>query len=354
MTVIDRIITMEKTIGELASHVGGEVFGDENIIVSGVNGIIEAVEGEITFVANPKYMEYLSKTKASAIIVSPDIQFEEKPLIKVDNPYLAFAEILTLMTETERDLFGISDGAYVHPDAKVNPVTAIYPFVYVGKGVEIKEGSVIHPGVYLGDGAVVGKDSTLYPNVTIMDRCIIGDRVTIHSGTVIGSDGFGFAHEGNKHIKIPQVGIVRIDDDVEIGSNCSIDRAAMGKTWIQRGVIMDNLIQIGHNVVVEEGSILIAQVGISGSTKIGKNVILSGQAGLVGHIKIGDGAMITAKAGISKDVPPGEVISGFPGVSHKKWLKSMGAVSKLPEMRKEFERLKKEVDKLKGLMKIKD
>ncbi len=341
---------MEKTVGELAAHVRGKVFGDEDVIISGVNGIIEAVAGEITFVANPKYIEYLTKTEASAIIVSPEIQFEKKTLIKVDNPYLAFAEILTLMTETERDLFGISDGAYVHPDAKIDPVTAIHPLAYVGKGVEIKKGSVIHPGVYLGDGAVVGRDSTIYPNVTIMDRCIIGDRVTIHSGTVIGSDGFGFAHEGKKHIKIPQVGRVRIDDDVEIGSNCSIDRAAMGTTWIQRGVIMDNLIQIGHNVVVGEGSILIAQVGISGSTKIGKNVILSGQAGLIGHIKIGDGALITAKAGISKDVPPGEIVSGFPGMPHRKWLKTMGAVSKLPEMRKELERLKKEVDKLKGLM----
>ena len=206
---------------------------------------------------------------------------------------------------------------------------------------------MVYPGVYIGDDATVGKDSTLYPNVTLMDRCVIGDRVTIHSGTVIGSDGFGFAHGDAKRVKFPQVGIVRIDNDVEIGSNCSIDRAAMGATWIKSNVIMDNLIQIGHNVVIEEGSIIIAQVGISGSAKIGKNVILSGQAGLVGHIEIGDGVIATAKTGIPKDIPAGEVVSGYPAMPHKKWLKAMGAVSKLPDMRKEFERLKREVEKLK-------
>lgn len=341
---------MKKTLKEIADHVGGEVSGDGDLIISGVSGIAEANEGDITFIANPKYMEYITKTEASAIIVSPEIQFDKKPLVKVDNPYLAFASVVALMTETVRDLFGISDKAHVHPDAKIHSKTAIYPLAYVGKGAKVKEGTVVYPGVYIGDGAMVGRDSILYPNVTVMDRCVIGDRVTVHSGTVIGSDGFGFAHEGTKHVKFPQVGIVRIDDDVEIGSNCSIDRAAMGATWIKSNVIMDNLIQIGHNVVIEEGSIIIAQVGISGSTKIGKNVILSGQAGLVGHIKIGDGVFVTAKAGIPKDIPPGEVVSGYPAMPHRKWLKAMGAVSKLPEMRKEFERLKRDVDKLKESM----
>lgn len=339
---------MKKTLKELADHVGGEVFGDGDLTISGVSGIAEAGEGDITFVANPKYMEYLTKTEASAVIVSPEIEFDKKPLIKVENPYLAFASVVALMTETEKDLFGISDEAHVHPDAEIHPRTAVYPLAYIGKGAKIGEGSVIYPGVYVGAGAVVGKDSILYPNVTLMDRCVIGDRVTIHSGTVIGSDGFGFAHGDTKRVKFPQVGIVRIDNDVEIGSNCSIDRASMGETRIKSNVIMDNLIQIGHNVVVEEGSIIIAQVGISGSTKIGKNVILSGQAGLVGHITIGDGVIATAKTGIPKDIPAGQVVSGYPAMPHKKWLRAMGAVSKLPEMRKEIERLKKEVEELKG------
>ncbi|MBN1574367.1 MAG: UDP-3-O-(3-hydroxymyristoyl)glucosamine N-acyltransferase [Deltaproteobacteria bacterium] len=338
---------IKKSLKELADHVGGEVFGDEDLIVSGVSGIAEAGEGDITFIANPKYMEYLDKTEASAIIVSPEIEFDKKPLIKVDNPYLAFASVVTLMTEAARDLFGISEEAHVHPDAEIHPKTAVHPLAYIGKGAKVGEGTVIYPGVYIGAGAAVGNDSTLYPNVTLMDRCVIGDRVIIHSGTVIGSDGFGFAHGGTKRVKFPQVGIVRIDNDVEIGSNCSIDRASMGETWIKSNVIMDNLIQIGHNVVVDEGSIIIAQVGISGSAKIGKNVILSGQAGLVGHISIGDGVIVTAKTGIPKDIPAGQVVSGYPAMPHKKWLKAMGAVSKLPEMRKELERLKKEVDELK-------
>lgn len=338
---------MKKSLKELADHVGGEIFGDEGLVISGVSGIAEAKEGDITFVANPKYMEYLNTTGASAVIVSPEVEFDKKALIKIENPYLAFASVVTLMTEKSRDLFGISEGAHIHPDADIHPKTAIYPLAYVGKGAKVGEGSVVYPGVYIGEGAEVGKDSTLYPNVTLMDRCVIGDRVTIHSGTVIGSDGFGFAHGDAKRVKFPQVGIVRIDNDVEIGSNCSIDRAAMGATWIKSNVIMDNLIQIGHNVVIEEGSIIIAQVGISGSTKIGKNVILSGQAGLVGHIEIGDGVIATAKTGIPKDIPAGEVVSGYPAMPHRKWLKAMGAVSKLPDMRKEFERLKRDVEKLK-------
>ncbi len=338
---------MKKTLKELADHVGGEVFGDDYLVISGVSGIAEAGDGDITFIANPKYMEYLDKTGASAVIVSPEIEFDKKPLIKVENPYLAFASVVTLMTETVRDLFGISDMAHVHPDAEIHPKTAVYPLAYIGKEAKVGEGTVIYPGVYIGAEAVVGRDSTLYPNVTLMDRCVIGDRVIIHAGTVIGSDGFGFAHGGTERVKFPQVGIVRIDNDVEIGSNCSIDRASMGVTWIKSNVIMDNLIQIGHNVVVEEGSIIIAQVGISGSAKIGKNVILSGQAGLVGHISIGDGVIVTAKTGIPKDIPAGQVVSGYPAMPHRKWLKTMGAVSKLPEMRKELEKLKKEVEELK-------
>jgi UDP-3-O-[3-hydroxymyristoyl] glucosamine N-acyltransferase len=195
--------------------------------------------------------------------------------------------------------------------------------------------------VYVGSEVYIGHDTILYPNVTILDRCIIGDRVTIHSGTVVGSDGFGFAQDGSSYFKIPQVGIVQIDDDVEIGANCTIDRATMGKTWIQRGVKIDNLVQIAHNVVVGEDGIIIAQVGISGSTKVGKNVILAGQVGVTGHLEIGDNVRVGAQSGIAKSVPPGQSVSGSPAISHRDWLKNCQILSRLPELRKKIISLEK-------------
>jgi UDP-3-O-[3-hydroxymyristoyl] glucosamine N-acyltransferase len=337
---------MKKTLKELAEFLGGVAVGDEAAVITGVKGIEEAGPGDITFVANPKYMKFLDTTGASAVIVAPDVQHATKPLIKTDNPYLAFAKIVTLFAVGARDYFGVSSHAFVHAEARVDPECAVYPFVYIGKGAQVGRGAVLYPGVYLGDGAYVGQESILYPNVVLMDRCVVMNRVIIHGGTVVGADGFGFAHEGDKQVKFPQIGIVVIEDDVEIGSNCSIDRAALGETRIHRGVKMDNLIQIGHNVVVEEDSILVAQVGISGSTHVGKKVILAGQAGLVGHITVGDGAIVTAKTGVYKDVAAGEVMSGYPMIPHKKWLRAMPVVAKLPELKKEIAALGKRIELL--------
>lgn len=337
---------MKKTLGELAEFLGGVAEGDTAADITGVKGIEEAGTGDITFVANPKYMRFLETTAASAVIVAPDVCLEGKPLIKVDNPYLAFAKVVTLFSVGIRDYFGVSPHAIVHPESRVDPECAVYPFVYIGKGAQVKKRAVLYPGVYLGDGACVGEESILYPNVTVMDRCVIMNRVIIHGGTVIGADGFGFAHEGDKQVKFPQIGIVVIEDDVEIGSNCCIDRAALGETRIHRGVKMDNLVQIGHNVIVGEDSILVAQVGISGSTHIGKKVVLAGQAGLVGHITVGDGAIVTGKAGVNKDIAAGEVMSGFPMLPHKKWLRAMSVVGKLPELKKEIDSLGKRIEQL--------
>jgi len=337
---------MEKTLGQLAEFLGGVAVGDTAAVITGVKGIEEAGAGDITFVANPKYMRFLETTSASAVIVPPDVQPEGKSLIQVDNPYLAFAKVVALFSAGTRDYFGVSPHAFVHPESQVDPQCAVYPFAYVGKGAQVKKKAVLYPGVYVGDGAFIGEESILYPNVTVMDRCVIMNRVIIHGGTVIGADGFGFAHEGDKQVKFPQIGIVVIEDDVEIGSNCSIDRAALGETRIHRGVKMDNLVQIGHNVIVEEDSILVAQVGISGSTHIGKKAILAGQAGLVGHITVGDGAIVTAKCGVNKSIPPGEVMSGFPMMPHKKWLRAMSVAAKLPELKKEIDSLGKRMEQL--------
>ena len=337
---------MKKTLKELAEFLGGVVAGDVTTVITGVKGIEEAGPGEIAFVANPKYVKFLDTTKASAVIVAPDVQQSKKPLIKIDNPYLAFVKIVTLFSAAARDYFGVSPHAFVHPEARVDEECAIYPFAYIGKGAQVGKHAVLYPGVFLGDGAYVGQETILYPNVVIMDRCVVMNRVIIHGGTVIGADGFGFAQEGDKQVKFPQIGIVVIEDDVEIGSNCSIDRAALGETRIHRGVKMDNLIQIGHNVVVEEDSVLVAQVGISGSSHIGKKVVLAGQAGLVGHITVGDGAIVTAKTGVYKDIAPGEVMSGYPMIPHKKWLRAMPVVTRLPELKKEIDSLRKRIEEL--------
>jgi UDP-3-O-[3-hydroxymyristoyl] glucosamine N-acyltransferase len=209
--------------------------------------------------------------------------------------------------------------------------------------VEIENGVVLYPGVYVGDSVRIGKDSIIYPNVSILSGTIIGKRVIIHSGTVIGSDGFGFAQEGMAHIKIPQTGIVQIDDDCEIGANNTIDRAALGKTWIKTGVKTDDLVHVGHNVVVGEHSLLIAQVGISGSSTLGQGVVLAGQVGVVDHMTIGDGVKVGAKSGVAKSIPAGEVVSGIPTMPHQTWLRTRLLIQRLPEMIKQIKSLEDQV-----------
>jgi UDP-3-O-[3-hydroxymyristoyl] glucosamine N-acyltransferase len=223
---------------------------------------------------------------------------------------------------------------------------SIYPLVYIAANVTIGDRVTVYPHTCIGEGVTIDDDTTVYPNVTIREGCRIGKRVIIHAGTVIGSDGFGFAPDGNRYHKIPQVGTVQIDDDVEIGANNSIDRGAIGKTWIKRGVKTDNLVHIAHNVVVGEDTILIAQVGISGSTTLGNHVILAGQVGVVGHVEIGDNTMVGAKTGVSGNVPANTIVSGYPHMDHKQWLKSSRCYPLLPQIRKTINALEKKVQEL--------
>jgi UDP-3-O-[3-hydroxymyristoyl] glucosamine N-acyltransferase len=238
----------------------------------------------------------------------------------------------------------------VAPGAEVAAGVSIYPFVYVGARSRIGARVVLFPGVYVGEEAVIGEESVLYPQVSVMDRCRVGKRVIIHGGTVIGSDGFGFAPDRNGYVKIPQVGIVEIEDDVEIGANCAVDRAAMGKTRIGKGVKTDNLVQIGHNVTIGENTVLVAQVGIAGSTQVGRWVAMGGQAGIVGHIKIGDQARIGAQAGVGQEVKAGETVSGSPAFPHREWLRAQVVFPKLPEMRKNLSALEKRVEALEKIL----
>jgi UDP-3-O-[3-hydroxymyristoyl] glucosamine N-acyltransferase len=337
---------MERTLESLACEVQGRVKGDGSVLISGVAGIEDAKGGDITFVSNEKFLPMLKKTKASAAIVSQDIVEISLPLLIVSNPLLTMAKILTLFTPKASLSTGISDKGWVSPSARLGKEVTVFPFVYVGDEVRINSRVTIYPGVYIGAQTKIGEDTTLYPNVTIYPRCIVGKRVIVHAGTVIGADGFGFVKDGEEHFKIPQEGIVEIEDDVEIGANCCIDRATFGKTIVRRGVKIDNLVQIAHNVRIGEHSIIVAQVGISGSTKVGKNVTLAGQVGLVDHIEIGDNVIVGAQSGVTKNVPANQVVLGSPHLPHRQFLRVASVWIKLPELKSKLDMLLKRVEEL--------
>ncbi len=337
---------MEKTLAELADYVGGRVIGDKRVKISSVGSIDDAVEGQITFIADPRYLSKLNQTRASAVIVPPQVERAEKTLLVSENPYLAWAQIATLLIPKPQVSREVDGSAIIAPSAKLGRDVSIYPFVYVGERVELGNRVVLMPGVWVGDDSRIGEDSLAYANVSIYPGSSIGKRVIIHSGAVIGSDGFGFVPEAKKHFKIPQQGTVVVEDDVEIGANTTIDRATLGKTLIKKGTKIDNLVQIGHNVTVGENCIIVAQVGISGSTRIGNNVTLAGQVGIVDHVEIGDNVMVGAKSGVAHTVAPNKLVSGIPAIAHKDWLRAMAVFSKLPELRKTLRELEKKVKNL--------
>jgi UDP-3-O-[3-hydroxymyristoyl] glucosamine N-acyltransferase len=337
---------MQKTLGELARLVEGELCGEAHLTISGVAGLGEAEDTDVSFVVGAKYVVRAKQSKAGALIVPPQLREMDRPLIISENPYLAFAKILTLFSQKPRLAPTVSPAAHLGDKVQLGEDVSIQPQVFVGNNVVLGDRVCLHAGVSIGDGVQIGNDTLIYPNVTILDGCIIGKRVIIHSGTVVGSDGFGFAQDGERYVKIPQVGLVQIDDDVEIGANCTIDRATMGKTWIQRGVKIDNLVQVAHNVVVGEDTIIIAQVGISGSVLVGKNVILAGQVGVAGHLEIGDGVRVGAQSGLGKSVPSGRTVSGSPAIDHRDWLKNCRIISRLPELRKKIMELEKRLAEL--------
>ncbi|MBW2559898.1 MAG: UDP-3-O-(3-hydroxymyristoyl)glucosamine N-acyltransferase [Deltaproteobacteria bacterium] len=346
-------MAVRKRLSEIAEHVGGTVVGDADVVVCDVRGIDEADEGDLTFIANPKYKDRIEKTRASAILVAPGVTSPGKNLIVTDDPYSAMAMSLTLLYPDEAVLAGTSDGACIEPDAEVGEGAALYPGVYVGRRARIGRGVILYPGVFVGDNASVGEGSILYPNVVVYRDCRIGNRVILHGGVVVGADGFGFANPGADNRKIPQVGIVQIDDDVEVGANTTIDRGTLGKTWIQKGVKIDNLVQIAHNVVIGENSIIVAQVGISGSTKLGESVILAGQVGVAGHITIGDNVIVGGQSGVHEDVPPNQMVSGSLHMPHFAWLRAQACMPHLPEMRKTVKALLKRIDQLEEMVRDK-
>lgn len=337
---------MEKNLKELASLLGGRVIGNENAVVSGLGTLDEAMEGQLTFLANPKYASKVETTRATAVIVPPGAERFGKNVIEVKNPYLAFAKLLSMFHVKPVVPKGVMDGAMVGSNVVLGDDITIYPGAYVADGAKIGNRVVLYPGAVLYEGVEIGDDTIIHANVTVREGCRIGSRVIVHGGVVIGSDGFGYAPDGKAYQKIPQIGIVVIEDDVEIGSNTTIDRAALGITLIRRGTKIDNLVQIAHNCIIGENCIIVSQTGISGSTKLGEHVTLGGQVGIVGHLELGDNVMIGAKSGVHNSVTAGQIFSGYPAFPHKEWLKSASVFSKLPEMRKTINNLEKRIQEL--------
>lgn len=337
---------MELPVRKIAELVRGEVVGDGDFIIRGVAPFENAGPDDITFAASASYKKRVDETRAAAVIVSHGVCESKKILVRVENPSLALAKVSTLFHPVCRPVIGISQDAHVGKDFKYGIDVSVYPCVFIGDYVTLGDRVTLYPGVVVANGVAIGDDVVVYPNVSILERCQIGSRVVIHAGSVIGSDGFGFASDGDRYYKIPQVGTVRIDDDVEIGACNAIDRATFGRTWIKRGVKIDNLVHIAHNVVVGEDTVLVAQVGISGSVTIGNHAILAGQAGVAEHVTIGNGVTIGARAGVNKSIQDGQIVSGFPGMPHRLWLKASSIIPKLPDMKKKLRELEKRIEKM--------
>ena len=333
---------MNTTVDELAALVGGQVVGDSaktpgvfgRTPITGVASVADAVEGQVAFFANPKYAAALRTSKASAVLVPLDFEGETPAIkIKVSNPSLAFARLLESFTPPPIAFpAGIHPSAVIAGDAFLGDQVSIQPFAVIEPGARVGRGTFIGAHSYVGHGVKIGEECKIHPNVTLREGCEIGNRVVLHSGAVVGSDGFGYETLDGKHVKIPQTGIVQIDDDVEIGANTTIDRARFGKTWIQEGTKIDNLVQIAHNVVIGKHSIIVAQAGISGSSRLGQYVTLAGQVGLVGHIEVGDFSVIAAQSGVSKNVPPKEIWFGYPAMPLKEQKERLANINRLTKL----------------------
>jgi len=336
-----------RRLSELAAWVSGEVAGNSSLEITGVNGLAEAGPTELSFYASGKYRPELEATRAGAVLVGLDAEPEGRvSLVRVANPHLAFAKVSRLFNPPPSFAPGIHSLAQVHPEAAVHREATVMAGATIERGASIGARTVVFPGVYVGEGAAIGEECILYPSVTVREHCRVGARVILHPCCVVGADGFGFAFDPSlpAHVKIPQVGIVRIEDDVEIGACSCIDRATFGETVIGRGTKIDNLVQIAHNVKIGQLAILCGQVGISGSTEVGSGAVLAGQVGVVGHIRIGDGAKVGAQAGVARDVAEGATVSGYPAFDHRNWLKSSVAFEHLSELVRELRELRQRVE----------
>jgi len=337
---------MKKSLAEIAHYLGGRVSGDGETLIGGLATLDDAGEGELTFLANPRYAGKVATTRASAVLLAEGGDPHGKNAIFHANPYLAFAKLLTLFSAVPAAPLGVMPGALLAEGVKIGADVTVHPGVSIASGVVLGDRVTLHPGVVLYPGVTLGDDVTLHANVSVRERCRIGNRVTVHNGTVIGCDGFGYAPDGTGWYKIPQIGIVVIEDDVEIGANSVIDRAALEVTRIGRGTKIDNMVQIGHNCLIGEDCMIVSQAGVAGSAQLGNHVILGGQVGIAGHIKLGDNVMVGGKSGVTGNVAANQVVSGIPAIPHREWLKASGVTARLPEFKKTLSALEKRVAEL--------
>jgi len=349
------------TLAELAARVGGEVQGDGALRVEGVGPLEEAGPSQLSFFSNKKYRKAFEASRAGAVVVDAGTEVPAgRTVLRAPSAYLAFAKISTLFHPPREALPEVSPLAAVHPTAHVDPSAQVMPLACVGPGARVGARSIVFPGAHVGEEARVGEDCVVYHNVVIRERCVVGNRVILQPGCVIGSDGFGFALDlegdgrGPRHYKVPQVGVVVVEDDVEIGANACVDRATLGTTRVGRGAKIDNLVQIAHNVEVGPLSIIAAQVGIAGSAKLGMGVVVWGQAGVVGHVSIGDRAEILAQAGVGEDLEPGARVAGSPSTPDVQWARNSSVFNKLTEMRRELRELRREVERQRAAPEKKD
>lgn len=343
---------MEFSAKQIAQFVQGVIEGDENATVNTFAKIEDGKPGAISFLSNPKYTHYIYDTESSIVLVDKSVELEKPTkatLIKVDNAYECVAKLLQLYESMKPKKTGIDSLAFISPSAKIGENVYIGAFAYIGDNVVIGDGCQIYPNVVICENAKVGKDCLFYPNVTIYHDCHVGNRVTLHAGSVVGSDGFGFAPSENGYDKIPQIGIVTIEDDVEIGANTCIDRSTMGSTFVRKGVKLDNLVQIAHNTDIGANTVMSAQVGIAGSTKVGQWCMFGGQVGIAGHITIGNKVFLGAQSGVPSSLKDNQTLIGTPPMEKLPYFKSQAIFQKLPDLYKQIQKLQKEVDELKKL-----
>ena len=342
---------MTFTAAQIALLINGKIEGDANASVASFGKIEEATAGQLSFFANPKYEEYLYTTGASVIIINDTIELKQPvnaTLVRVKDAYSAFAVLLTKYQEmAQQQMTGVQEPVYISKSASYGKNVFIGAFAYLSDNVKVGDNTKIYPNVFLGNNVKVGNNTIIHAGVKIYNDCVIGNNIIIHAGTVIGSDGFGFApqNDGN-FIKVPQIGNVVIEDNVEIGANTTIDRATMGSTIIKAGAKLDNLVQIAHNVEVGNSTVIAAQTGVSGSTKIGKGVMIGGQAGLAGHLTVADGSKINAQSGLGKSLKPGSSVTGSPAYDYNKAIRSQAMARNLPEMEKRIQELEAIVKQL--------
>lgn len=342
---------MEFTAKQIADFIGGKVEGDINATVNTFAKIEEGTKGAISFLSNPKYIHYIYDTQSSIVLINNDVELERPvntTLIRVDNAYECVAKLLQLYDAARPKKQGIDSLAFISPKATIGENVYIGAFAYIGDNAVIGNGTMIYPHATIGDNVKIGEKCKIYPNVVIYEGCKLGNEVTIHSGSVIGADGFGFAPNTEGYAKIPQIGIVTIEDNVEIGANTCIDRSTMGSTIIRKGVKLDNLIQVAHNVEIGENTVMSAQVGIAGSTKIGSWCMFGGQVGLAGHITVGDKTFLGAQSGVPGNIKGDQTLIGTPPMEPKAYFKSQAIFRKLPDMYKQINELQKQLDELKG------